>query len=81
MGYELDSRGSIPDRGNIILFFKESRPAREPMKSSTQWVSGAVSPGVKCQGHEADHSSPHSAEVKNDGDIPPLPHTSSWHSA
>jgi hypothetical protein len=34
-------------------------------------------PGVKRQGHEADHSSPSSAEVKNGGAIPPLPHMSS----
>jgi hypothetical protein len=27
---------------------------------------------------EADHSPPSSAEVKNDGAIPPLPHMSPW---
>jgi hypothetical protein len=31
---------------------------------------------VKWQGHEADHSTPSSAEVKNGGAIPPLPLTS-----
>jgi hypothetical protein len=30
---------------------------------------------------EADHSPPSSAEVKNGGARPPLPHMSSWHSA
>jgi hypothetical protein len=30
-----------------------------------QWVSGALSLGVKRPGHEADHSPPSSAEVKN----------------
>jgi hypothetical protein len=29
-----------------------------------QWVPGAISPGVKRQGREADHSLPASAEVK-----------------
>jgi hypothetical protein len=42
---------------------------------------GALSPGVKRSGHEADNSPPSSAEVKNGGAIPSLPHTSSWHSA
>jgi hypothetical protein len=30
---------------------------------------------------EADHSPLPTAEAKNGGDIPPLPHTSSWHDA
>jgi len=30
-----------------------------------QWVSGALSPGVKQPGREADHSHPSSAEFKN----------------
>jgi hypothetical protein len=38
----------------------------------------AVSPGVKQPEREADHSPPSSAEVKNHGAIPPLPHTSPW---
>jgi hypothetical protein len=38
----------------------------------------AVSPGVKRQWPEADHSLPSSAEVKNGGALLPLPH--SWHS-
>jgi hypothetical protein len=40
-----------------------------------------ISLRVKCLWHEADHSPTSSAEVKNDGTIPPLPHTSSWHCA
>jgi hypothetical protein len=35
--------------------------------------AGGSLPGVKRQGLEADNSSPSSAEVKNDGAIPPLP--------
>jgi hypothetical protein len=35
----------------------------------------ALSPGIKWQGHEADHSPPsYIAVVKNGGVIPPLPH-------
>jgi hypothetical protein len=30
------------------------------------------------EGNETDHSPPSSAEVKNDGAIPPPPHTYSW---
>jgi hypothetical protein len=41
-------------------------------------VPEAVSSEVKRQGHEADHSLPPSAEVKNGGAILPLPHVSSW---
>jgi hypothetical protein len=35
-------------------------------------------PGVKRPGHETDHSTPPSAEVKNDGAILPLSLKSSW---
>jgi hypothetical protein len=35
-------------------------------------VTGALSPGVKRKKREADHSHPSSAEVKNDGVLPPL---------
>jgi hypothetical protein len=38
--------------------------------------TGALSPGIKWLGREADHSPP-SAEVKNGGAIPPLPDTPS----
>jgi hypothetical protein len=38
-------------------------------------------PRVKRPGREADHSLPSSAEVKNGGATPPLPHMPSWRSA
>jgi hypothetical protein len=53
----------------------------EPAQSPIQWLPGAVSPEVKRQGREDDHSPPSSAEVKNAGAIPPFPHTSSWNGA
>jgi hypothetical protein len=64
-------------QGKIFLFPTASRPALRP----TQWVSGEISPGAKRLGREADHSPPSSAEVKNGGAMPSLPHTSSSHSA
>jgi hypothetical protein len=57
-----------------------SRLALGPTKT-TQWVSGALSPGVKQPGLEADHSPLLSAEVKNGGTIPVLAHMSSWRGA
>jgi hypothetical protein len=42
-----------------------------------QWALGALSLGVKRLGRDADQSPPASAEDKADGDILPLPHTSS----
>jgi hypothetical protein len=35
-----------------------------PTQPPIQWVQGALSPEVKRQGREADHSPPTSAEVK-----------------
>jgi hypothetical protein len=77
MGYGLDGSGSIPGRGNIFLFSIASRPALGPTQPPIQWVPRALFPGVKRSVCEADHSPPSRAEVKNDGTISPLPHTSS----
>jgi hypothetical protein len=47
--------------------------------TTAQWVLGALSPGIKWPGCHADHSLPFSAEVKNGGAKPPLPHVfSAW---
>jgi hypothetical protein len=66
-GYRLDGLGFDSAQG----------PTKPPIK----WVMGALSLGVMRQGHEADHSPPCCAEVKNGGVVPPLPCMSSWHSA
>jgi hypothetical protein len=50
-------------------------------QSPIQWVMEDHSFQVKQQRHEADHSPPSCANVKNGGAIPPLPLTSSWHGA
>jgi hypothetical protein len=49
----------------IFLSTPVSRPALRPTKLPIQWVPGAPSLGVKWLGHEADHSPPSSAKVKN----------------
>jgi hypothetical protein len=48
-----------------IFFTTMSRPALGPTQPPSQWVPGALSLGVKRPGHEADHSPPSCAEVKN----------------
>jgi hypothetical protein len=49
----------------FFLFATASRPALGPVQSAIQWVQEAHTPGIKLSGHEADHSPPSSAEVKN----------------
>jgi hypothetical protein len=49
----------------IFLFTTMSRTVLGPTQPPIQWVPGALSLGVKWPGHEADHSPPSSAEVKN----------------
>jgi hypothetical protein len=71
--------GSIP--GSARFSSSPQRPDRLWGLPPIQWVPGALSPGVKRQGREADHSPLPSAEVKKGGAIPPLPHMSSRHSA
>jgi hypothetical protein len=80
-GYVLEGRGSELSMGEIFLFSTTSRPAMGPSQPSIQWLPGALSPRVKRQGCEADHSPHSSAEVKKGGSIQPLPHTPSWLSA
>jgi hypothetical protein len=56
----------------IFLYFTASRQA--PMGNS-------VSQGLKLLEREADHPLLNSAELKNCGVIPPVPHNSSWRGA
>jgi hypothetical protein len=65
-GYGLDDQGvgvRVPV-GSRIFFSKSSRLALGSTQPPIQWVPGALSPGVKRPGREADHSPPTSAEVK-----------------
>jgi hypothetical protein len=57
----------------IFLYATASRRALGPTQPPIQWAPGALSPGVKRQVREADHSFPSSAEVKNCGAVPPFP--------
>jgi len=65
------SRDSSDDWGfdfrrwlGIFLLDTMSRPARGPTQPSIQWVLVALFLGVKRLWHEADYSSPSTAEVK-----------------
>jgi hypothetical protein len=60
----------------LLRYFTAARPVPGPTQPPVQRVPGALSPGVKRSGREADHS-PSSAEVKNSGAILPLFHTPS----
>jgi hypothetical protein len=76
----LRGRSSSPGRVKNFLFSTSSRPAVGPTQPPIQWVRGALSPGVKRPGREADHLTSFSAGVKNCGVLTPLPITFSRHS-
>jgi hypothetical protein len=44
-------------------------------------AKGPLFPGIKRPGRESDHLPPSRVEVKNNGAIPLLPHTTSWRSS
>jgi hypothetical protein len=66
---------------HILLYSAASRQTLGPNQPPIQWVPETISPRVKRQRRDAHHSPPSSAEVKNDGAIPPFSHMSSWRSA
>jgi hypothetical protein len=67
-GYELDvweAGDWVPEGSRNFLFSTSSRPSLRSTQPPIQPMgTGALSPGVKRQGCEADHSPPASAEVK-----------------
>jgi hypothetical protein len=56
-----------------VSFLRNVQTDSGPTQSPIQRVQGIVSPGVKRQRREAEHSPPFSAEVKNGGAIRSLP--------
>jgi hypothetical protein len=75
--YGLDGRGSIPAEAKFFSSLQNPDRLWGPTKPTIRWVPWALSPGINCPGREVDLSPIYSAEVKNDGAIPSLPHTSS----
>jgi hypothetical protein len=69
---------SEPGECDFFLLASASKPGLGATWPPTQWVSGALAPGVKRSGLEADDSLPSSDEVRMHEAIPPLPNTSSW---
>jgi hypothetical protein len=67
-GYGLDGR-VVGVRVKNFHFSTSSRPALGYTQPPIQWVPGALSPGVKRPGREADHSLPTSAEIKKNIDL------------
>jgi hypothetical protein len=50
-------------------------------RSPTQWVPGALSPGIKRRRREADHPPTSSARLRTRGTLPPFPLTPLWRGA
>jgi hypothetical protein len=75
----LDGQASIPGRGKIFLFITAFRLWGPPSLLSSG--TGALLPGFKRQGCEADHLTPSSAEAKDCGGIPAHPRIYSWRGA
>jgi hypothetical protein len=64
LDYGLDDRlFESRQRLGIFIFTTTYRPALGPTQPPIQWLSGALSLGVKWPVHEADHSLPSSAEI------------------
>jgi hypothetical protein len=58
----------------FYLLAISSRPALEPTQPPIQWLPGALSVVVNQLGHEAGHSPPISAKVKNAWSYTTIPH-------
>jgi hypothetical protein len=60
----------------MFLFFTASRPALGPTQPTIQQALGALYPGVKWPGHEADHSLASNTEMKKQSytSTPPCHH-------
>jgi hypothetical protein len=73
-------RSSNPCKVKNFLCSTSSRPALRPTQPPIQWVLGALSPGAKRPGREADHSPLTVSEGTKLGSMHLLPHTPSGRS-
>jgi hypothetical protein len=71
-GYCLDGRGSIPGNFNIFSVLRFIQTCSVAHTASYLMSTGGLYLGVKRLERESDHQPLSSAEVKNDGGIPPL---------
>jgi hypothetical protein len=71
-GCRLDGRGSIPQQ-KVFSLLHSFQICSDAHQASYLITPGALSPGVKPPGREADHSPPSSVEVKTGGHILPIP--------
>jgi len=55
----------FPAGAGTFYFATTSRPALRFIQPPIEWVAGALSPGAKRPGSEADHPPPYSSKVKN----------------
>jgi hypothetical protein len=74
-------RNLSPGSVNIFHVSISSRPALGLAQPPIQWVPEHVSPGIKRQKREGDHSPPTSAEVEKIWISTSTPHMSSWRNA
>jgi hypothetical protein len=72
-GYRLDGRGSILGKERYFSLVHSIQTGSGPTSLLSSGYRGFFPWGVKQPGHEADHSPPSSAKVKNGGAIPPFP--------
>jgi hypothetical protein len=75
LDYGLDDQGSIPGRGNNVIFSFATvpTPALSPTLPPIQWVPGALTPMVKRPGRETDIHIHVVPMLRMRGTIPPLP--------
>jgi hypothetical protein len=71
----------LPAGVRSVSLFHEVQTCPVSHPASYQMETGALSPGVKRPGSEADHSPPYNADVKNGDAIPPLSNMFQQHSA
>jgi hypothetical protein len=80
LGFGLDDRGLIPAAARDFSLLHRVQTGSRAHLASYTMGTGVLSPGIKRQVRDINHSPPSSAEVKNCGSITPLSHTLSWHS-